>query len=1219
MADQKLNIIFTGDVSQLNKAMQSVESELTKFEQKLKESLGVEAFAEINKQVDQLKQKLASLQTIDIKANPGQALSVIKEVSTSLNALKASDILLKINDGKVIGQIENIDKLLDSLTASITISVPDLKPQIEKIRSQLAGLTLDVNADSSGFDSVIKNIQSKLSTLADEKLNITANGEQAEAVINEILSDIKTLKDAKVLINADGTQAEGVIDSIQSELKNLKGSLSIDTTEFQRKLGQITSGVSEINLKADTSQLDSSIKAIREKLSSINITADPDQAFAALREISAELNKIKSSQVFIDLNDDKAVQQIKDLDSLLDSLTATIRIDADVKSQIDKIKSQLAGFTIDINADASSTENVLKNIQSKLSLLQDEKFIISADGQQAERIINEIFADLKNLKDTKVLINADGTPALSALENIQNKLEETLQGGKLTVDTTELQRKLESIKSLAGELVIESDFSQVESSIKSIREQLALFKTIDITANPQQALTAINEILTNISKIKSNELILTSDNTDVLSDINQIQARLQEVKTDINITANLDTKNLETLLKPLSTQVSVSVNTKQAEAEIKALLTQVKGLKGQDILINLDGTQVVKTIDAIERELLQLQASLKKATNPADIAKLTQQLQLFKNSLSATSVNQFSSSVNRAQQASFAFSQVLREAPAFAFSLQTGLLGISNNLPILADRFKEARAAGLSTGKIFGEMAKSLVSLPGLMTIASTAAIFIAGAFNRSGNSASEAARDIKEFGEIVDDATSSVQGDIAKVNALTKAFADTTSFEKQKRILSELKDINKNYFGALEAGKTTVELLTKATNEYSQALVQEAIVKGLQEEITELSRQIRAASKSYFALIKPTDDARKAMIATEAAVGSTTKSVTGQNASLITASAKYQAFSEKLKGAAGRVGDLKGEFNNLILEIQKAIGIQLNFKPLDGAGADFNDQTDDILSRAKAFVKQFGEVFVVPDLEESFTNTKDIVLKSAKQLFDDIKNLNLKIKLPVQVITEADFLPVVDFKDTKKEIEELTKGFFEGVKLEKQSLNVPVEIVAGFITKEQTKEIDDLIKQFFDLGDRGQEALRKIDFSNINKGIADGKKSLQSLNEELQFTKDVSLGIGESFASAFNAILENEDPIKAFFRTIISELQRLIAKLIATKIAAAFLNLAFPGAGNIGGSILSATGLQANLGFGGSGSLRAIEVNVTGTSVIRGMDNIISFSNSGRSLGRIQ
>ena len=49
--------------------------------------------------------------------------------------------------------------------------------------------------------------------------------------------------------------------------------------------------------------------------------------------------------------------------------------------------------------------------------------------------------------------------------------------------------------------------------------------------------------------------------------------------------------------------------------------------------------------------------------------------------------------------------QVFRELPGFTYSAQTGILGLSNNLPILADNFKSvANATNEVTGKVNGTM-----------------------------------------------------------------------------------------------------------------------------------------------------------------------------------------------------------------------------------------------------------------------------------------------------------------------------------------------------------------------------------------------------------------------------------------------------------------------------------------------------------------------------------
>lgn len=91
------------------------------------------------------------------------------------------------------------------------------------------------------------------------------------------------------------------------------------------------------------------------------------------------------------------------------------------------------------------------------------------------------------------------------------------------------------------------------------------------------------------------------------------------------------------------------------------------------------------------------------------------------------SVGQYQRNVGNYASATFALSQILREAPAFAFNLQTGLLAISNNLPVLFDEFTRlSQAIDENTNKqigavgALGKLAKSLFSLSNLLTIGVT-------------------------------------------------------------------------------------------------------------------------------------------------------------------------------------------------------------------------------------------------------------------------------------------------------------------------------------------------------------------------------------------------------------------------------------------------------------------------------------------------------------------
>lgn len=81
--------------------------------------------------------------------------------------------------------------------------------------------------------------------------------------------------------------------------------------------------------------------------------------------------------------------------------------------------------------------------------------------------------------------------------------------------------------------------------------------------------------------------------------------------------------------------------------------------------------------------------------------------------------------VGQYANAVFGLSQVLREMPAFTYSAQMGLMGIGNNLPILADNFKAVmKSTNDATGKIngftgaLGIFARSIFSFVNIFTIA---------------------------------------------------------------------------------------------------------------------------------------------------------------------------------------------------------------------------------------------------------------------------------------------------------------------------------------------------------------------------------------------------------------------------------------------------------------------------------------------------------------------
>jgi hypothetical protein len=89
------------------------------------------------------------------------------------------------------------------------------------------------------------------------------------------------------------------------------------------------------------------------------------------------------------------------------------------------------------------------------------------------------------------------------------------------------------------------------------------------------------------------------------------------------------------------------------------------------------------------------------------------------------STGRFQRNVGDYKNQLFGLTQVFRELPGFTYSAQTGILGLSNNLPILADGFKNVAAAtNEATGKVNGTMgalkifASSIFSFGNIFAIA---------------------------------------------------------------------------------------------------------------------------------------------------------------------------------------------------------------------------------------------------------------------------------------------------------------------------------------------------------------------------------------------------------------------------------------------------------------------------------------------------------------------
>jgi hypothetical protein len=224
-------------------------------------------------------------------------------------------------------------------------------------------------------------------------------------------------------------------------------------------------------------------------------------------------------------------------------------------------------------------------------------------------------------------------------------------------------------------------------------------------------------------------------------------------------------------------------------------------------------------------------------------------------------------SLNRLKPGANQAANALQGVGRVAQDLPFGFIGIQNNLNPLLESFQRLKAETGSSKAALSALGQSLIGPAGLgiaLSVISAGILIyqngIAG-FNKktkeAADKAKEAADKLKEFlaalksvAEVTDTATAGQAGNIAQVQALANVVRDTTaSYDERKRALQDLQQVNKNYFGDLKLEENQMALLTDRVNEYSKAIVAQAVLKGFTDEISrvsiELSNQDRALKKT--------------------------------------------------------------------------------------------------------------------------------------------------------------------------------------------------------------------------------------------------------------------------------------------------------------------------------------------------------------------------------------
>lgn len=673
----------------------------------------------------------------------------------------------------------------------------------------------------------------------------------------------------------------------------------------------------------------------------------------------------------------------------------------------------------------------------------------------------------------------------------------------------------------------------------------------------------------------------------------------------------------------MSIQLNIGANVQPAVDGVKSLTGVLDDFarKGQ------------LSIGVIEKSMQDLRNVIKQTTDPTDLNKLKQayrelQLQLanLKNEGGLTS--QLGGISRATRTAHSDLEQMSQSIRGFASGSERGADALSN-LVFTFERLS-GQTGGISAA--FSSLGKTLLGPAGIVLAVTTLLPLmenLVGKLFGASEASKEHKKAVEDAKKAIDDLAISTVKEIEKLTLIVGVIENhNTTRENQK---AALKKVNEEYGPLLKSmgiEQVTVDNLNTAYTALIDNLLRQAVIKGLQDQITESVKKtaaeiikLRVHQEELAEKEKNRQQAAKnaqeqetervkhlgeATVQQSKAVSDQTNTQLRVNKTAQEAAASVFDYDGKVKKLTGDLIDQLSPLKNVatsladIGEAGKNAKVDVSIKGLDEAQRKLveavkklqataifeiplslkvldTDLAKEQLKKAQDFVQalfsnkdQRVKINVIPDID---FKGKKIEPPSIEDLPIDLGTVGVNLKGKEkfddrlqEAIAKGIIIPItpqvqvedVLITDQEKINKELTKAFNDlGPVFIPFTPQIKVQDLKGVPSATQEKLLSDLSKEFGKFGDIGARAWQKIasNVSDAQEEINAAQKELPKLRAEFILIQDAASSIGNAFADAFGAITRHENPIKAFFNSIIRSIEQMIAKLIAAKIASTFLN----------------------------------------------------------------
>lgn len=711
-------------------------------------------------------------------------------------------------------------------------------------------------------------------------------------------------------------------------------------------------------------------------------------------------------------------------------------------------------------------------------------------------------------------------------------------------------------------------------------------------------------------------------------------------------------ENINALILPIGADVSTfEKSIKEVKDAIRSLKTQIEGTS-----FNLVKPEQIQQLKSLENTLESLQSKV-----------------------SQTSFNQFTNSSKQARTALNSLSLVAQDAPF-------GFIGIQNNLPAVVQSFGQltTQAGGLKGG--LSALGKSLVGPAGLflafsaVTAAVTFAVQKYGSFgaavdalfgkidplrntiDRITKSYNEYNKEIKSNAEISALASTSQSGLIETVSILTQKATDLSTSEQQRgKYLNELKIIDKDYFGQLTTGVGDVNKIREATDKYTDSLIANSTVKAYQSQLDAIEAQIAPLSvlredlKTNLVLAQKLDKYNKSIINQSAKLGgggaatglgdpiaAATKSLDENAASL---ESLYKTRDKFIVGLTESIDSLQ----NIVKpkkepKVPKGAKIKLDALEIETQDLDAAFNLDKIISN----ITKYSNVLLdLNNTEAERKNALKELIAINPQVFSVLsleKGALLANKQTIENYNRSLQVLIQSKKDDARASE--INAQFRNADLKKQDEAIKLDNDRAESLAKVTTAQDFFIKSLSEFLQKNNSLIaQQKEIQEINQGVIDiltkglgvenvYEKAIKDLLNFESYQKATSDRIARNFRFLQNP-LENlfgsvlEDGIanwQAFGDTVVAEIKKIAAALLAKSFITLLGNLLAPGVGSLLGAGFSGisddvlseflgNGAKVNFsGVQGGGMQMAGSVNLS----LRGSDLVGAINRTNSTINRV-